>query len=1131
MKPRISRRNPYVIGRPIDETDLFFGRESLFEFIKDNLRNNQQVILLHGQRRIGKSSILRQIPEKVNLDNEFVFVLSDFQHQSQWSLHEVVHGLANEIVEKLIDKKLIDNRDAIDLPFLENLELDLKQNGVKFREFLEQVYEKLDDKKLVLLLDEFDVLEGKNYQSEFEDFFRYLKSIISYEERLFIIPVVGRRLDNMPKLHNNLFNKVPQLRIGLLDSFSTERLIKNPVGESLEYHKDAVEEIKKLSECHPYFTQGICSALFTQARDNSKTEILPEDVNQVIDSTIELLEPGLIWFRDGLPTLERIVFSAAATAHKSPRQNPLELLKDFGVDIEHENLYQASQNLIENKFLDEDGYKVTIKFVRYWLVQYYPLESSIWEFEELESDASDYYKKANIWRERGKTEDELYHYNKVLELNPNHFSALFRLAELHLIREEFLKASELYERGYKVNPERAKDEYIESLLGAIKLHLEDRKFQEASELYERFCGVNPEGAENEYINLFMGLANSHMNNQEFQEAFKLYERAYKINPETVKDEYIESLLGYGDHLIKNLTTKGVLTDLMTKTDLADFDYIINQAKGPFEKVVSIDDTNIRAKNQLKSLTIIEDNLKNTQIHQGKKHKQILILSAISISLILVGIGFFLGLVSKSDPNFQPEPELSTQPEPELSTQPEPELSAQPEPELSAQPEPELLAQPEPELSDEEKQKRFSSGERTIFYKINEENYNNDLLSCNQDFKDQKYSKAAKCFKTLVKDYPNEPEALIYKNNVFSRKSAALKSTNRQVLAVIVSTAYQDKKYKEMLRGVAQAQDKFNKEESNSSNPTLLEIVIVDDSNDSKTSLKVAREIVKKEIANKSILGVIGNPSEEALEVYEKENLAIISPMSTSTELKSEILFRTINQKQLSKKLARYVKQLGVGVEKVVIFYDPKSPYSERIKKDFEYYFNSDSNRPIKGIDLRWSSFNSIEEKIEVGILFPDLETVQSAINIAVENYKQPQDKRLKLLGSHDLYHCNVLDSGKQAVKDLILAVPWFKGTPEAKKFSTEVKKRWRGKVSWLTAASYDATQAFISALSNSGENPTRSTVLQKVENVYLPANETSGENLKFSPDGEREGKTILVKVIESPSNPDCSNLDFREVGE
>ena len=1077
------RRNPYIVGAPIDKPELFVGRESLFEFIKDNLKDNQQVILLHGQRRIGKSSVLRQIRNKVNLDHEFVFVLSDFQHKSQWSLHEIVDGLAKEIVKKLIVEKLIDNPDQINQTFLDNLEKDLKQDGVKFREFLDQVCEKFGDKKLVLLLDEFDVLDSKNSQSEFEDLFRYLKSIIFHEKRLFIIPVVGRRLDDMPKLHSNLLREAPQQRIGLLDQLSAQRLITNPAEQSLEYDKEAIEEIIKLSAGHPYFTQGICHTLFGQARRSRKKEIHLEDVKQVVDLAIESLEPGLIWFRDGLPILERIVFSAVATAQEenpSRPQNPLDLLKNFGVDIEHGNLRQASENLIENKYLDEDGYKVTIKFVRHWFVKYHPLKSRIWEFEELEPDATDYYKKANIWREKRKTEDELYHYERALELNQNHFSALFSLAELYLKQRKFLEALELYERAYKVNPERAKNEYIESFRGAIKFYLKNRKFQEASELYQQACKVNPESAEDEYMIILQDLANLCLNNQKLQEesqkklqlekALELYKLAYKANPELVQDKYIELLLSYAKLLYNN-------------RDLND-SKIRAEVKTAFDQVLEIDPEN---KEVQEYLSKEEETLKiNTQIHKYKRLKNINFFLVIAISITYVGIAYFVALNFKSN-------------------------------------------QPEQELSDKEKQKRFSSGENAIFDKINEENYNKELSSCNQEFKNKKYSEATECLKKLVKDYPNEPEALIYYNNALSRKfSDYPQSAKPQVQAVIIS-ADQGKRAKGMLRGVAQAQDKFNKNQfSPDTRLTFLETVIVDDSNDPETSIKVAREIVK----NKSILGVIGNTSKKALEVYKQENLAVISPMSINNELKSDTLFTTIDYKILSKKLAEYVQQLDV--EKVVIFYNHKSPSSQNIKDYFKFYFPS--SKLIREIDLKQQSFESIvksaiEDKFEVGILFPDSETVDSAIKIAQQNYQKPKEEQLKLLGSNYIYDCDILKKGEQAVKGLILAVPWFKGMPKAKKFSTEVKNIWGGDVSWLTAASYDAAQALISALSNSGENPTRSTVLRKVKEVNLPAKETSGENLRFSPEGEREGKAILVEVVDNSSNPDCSNLDFRPVEE
>ncbi|NEO65678.1 MAG: ATP-binding protein, partial [Moorea sp. SIO4G2] len=92
-------RNPYIIGRPIDENDpeLFWGRRSLFRFIEDNLRNKTKVMIVYGQRRIGKSSILRHIPKSVDLDN-FAFVPFDLESYSHKSLGEVLEELATEIL-------------------------------------------------------------------------------------------------------------------------------------------------------------------------------------------------------------------------------------------------------------------------------------------------------------------------------------------------------------------------------------------------------------------------------------------------------------------------------------------------------------------------------------------------------------------------------------------------------------------------------------------------------------------------------------------------------------------------------------------------------------------------------------------------------------------------------------------------------------------------------------------------------------------------------------------------------------------------------------------------------------------------------------------------------------------------
>ncbi|NES71248.1 MAG: ATP-binding protein, partial [Okeania sp. SIO2D1] len=223
-----NRKNPYIIGRPIYEKDLFFGRDRLFNDIHANLNSGAKVILLQGQRRIGKSSVLHQIPNFLGGD-KFVFVYFNLEDKASLTIAEVLEKLAIEII---INIQL--TQDNIKPP----LKTDLEANYEIFSKiFLPQVFQNLGDKNLVLLLDEFDVLSNYNPASAVEKFFPYLKSLISNHQQLFIIPVVGRRLDDM-KNFLHLFRRAPNKEIGLLDEKSATQLITKPAEGVLEYQPE-----------------------------------------------------------------------------------------------------------------------------------------------------------------------------------------------------------------------------------------------------------------------------------------------------------------------------------------------------------------------------------------------------------------------------------------------------------------------------------------------------------------------------------------------------------------------------------------------------------------------------------------------------------------------------------------------------------------------------------------------------------------------------------------------------------------------------------------------------------------------------------------------------------------------------
>ncbi len=69
--------NPYITDRPLSDQDLFFGREKELANLALALGGEQRLFLLYGQRRIGKTSFLAQLP--TYLGAEFRVIRLDWE--------------------------------------------------------------------------------------------------------------------------------------------------------------------------------------------------------------------------------------------------------------------------------------------------------------------------------------------------------------------------------------------------------------------------------------------------------------------------------------------------------------------------------------------------------------------------------------------------------------------------------------------------------------------------------------------------------------------------------------------------------------------------------------------------------------------------------------------------------------------------------------------------------------------------------------------------------------------------------------------------------------------------------------------------------------------------------------------
>jgi tetratricopeptide (TPR) repeat protein len=499
------RRNPYIIGRPIHEREKFFGRESLFHFIEDNLSQGTKVILLYGQRRIGKSSVLQQIPNFIQ-SNEFIFVQFDLQDKTYSSLSNIIHDLAIAIIEQ-IDMDM--DMDNLQIQLNAQLEKDINS----FSEiFLPIVYEKIGHKKIVLLLDQFDFVNNDNNDIDIDKqhiFFPYLKKVLKDHDRLFIIPVIERYLNDWPSLLN-LFKYVPIQEIGLLDEISAKRMITRPAEGILTYQPEAIKEILQLSAGHPCFTQVICSVLFEQARENNKWIIERGDVEgYILYRAIEKADSFFQSFWQLLTNEERIIMSTVAETQKIaieearivPKE-PFDLLSRNGIN-RMEQLSEAWERLIEKGYLSDNGRKFKVELIRHWVLQYHPLQNQIEIFKinnsqtelQIQNEQEDIVKNligvANYWRQQGQNQLVLELYEQAFAIKPNDFNIVVSLAEQYLQAKDFEKSLELYEQLLQADYQSFKEGYCNALSEYGHYLIIQGEYALAKEKYHNILEIEP----------------------------------------------------------------------------------------------------------------------------------------------------------------------------------------------------------------------------------------------------------------------------------------------------------------------------------------------------------------------------------------------------------------------------------------------------------------------------------------------------------------------------------------------------------------------------------------------------------------------------------------------------------------
>jgi len=372
--------NPYSTGTPVNDNAMFFGRARDIEVLKRELTLNtaQRVIVLHGLRRSGKTSLLRHLVKNDLLDN-CIPIYIDMQN----IIHEITSSrfffrIAYYIQRAILKKKQI----RVVLP---------EQSAFKddptfvFDCFLDEIETRLRGEKIVLLIDEFEILQELAEQGQLNPtLFSYLRSLMQHRDMNFLLAGT-HKLEQLTKKYWAVFyNLALPYRLTKISEQGARSLITQPVGAQLTYDPFAIEKIRQLAGDQPFLLHSLCRILVDQCNDLRKSYITLHDVNALLPHAIMInsIQFSSLW--QLIAPEEQLVL--AAVAHGG-RERPLsfadieDVYRTEHIFYEPQQLRESlgsltQQDLLEGVMEDEQEdlrYRIPIGLLRIWLTQKQPL--------------------------------------------------------------------------------------------------------------------------------------------------------------------------------------------------------------------------------------------------------------------------------------------------------------------------------------------------------------------------------------------------------------------------------------------------------------------------------------------------------------------------------------------------------------------------------------------------------------------------------------------------------------------------------------------------------------------------------------------------------------------------------------
>jgi hypothetical protein len=335
---------------------MFFGRQAEFQLVRKRFRKQTGeggLLVFCGERRSGKTSILFQILHG-KLGHEFIPVLIDMQSMAIDNETDFMRRIAGEILRQLED--LEEDLEIRDLAHY----LERHSTGsAALQSFVEDALKLVPDKRLVLLFDEYELLEDKIDGGILStDVLHMLSNLMEHHSVFFILTGSLTLEDRRNDYWKIFLGKAIYKKISFLERDDSVRLITEPVEGRVRYDPEVVQSIFRLAAGQPFYTQALCQSLVDHLNENRTNHATERILEGVVQDLVRNPLPQMVFRWGELEPDKKLVLALLAEAipnahtHVSAQDLSYTVAsRQYPIKLDESNLAATLESLFNTEIL------------------------------------------------------------------------------------------------------------------------------------------------------------------------------------------------------------------------------------------------------------------------------------------------------------------------------------------------------------------------------------------------------------------------------------------------------------------------------------------------------------------------------------------------------------------------------------------------------------------------------------------------------------------------------------------------------------------------------------------------------------------------------------------------------------